>query len=155
LYHRLAVLTVALPPLRDRGADILLLAEHFLARACADYGLPPKRLAPDAREALLAYPWPGHIRELAHAIERGALLGEGPVVTPGLLAFPTAEAPDAAPSVPPSAGEEDPVARLEHERDDLLAALQATDWNISRAAARLGIPRNTLRYRVAKHRLHP
>src|SRR4029453_15044459 len=69
LYHRLAVLTVALPPLRERGGDIPLPAEHFLARACTDYGLPPKRLAPEAREALLGYAWPGNIRELANAME--------------------------------------------------------------------------------------
>jgi DNA-binding NtrC family response regulator/tetratricopeptide (TPR) repeat protein len=155
LYHRLAVLTVALPPLRERGGDIPLLAEHFLARACTDYGLPPKRLAPEAREALLGYAWPGNIRELANAMERAALLGEGPVVTCEALALPLAGAPESAPGIGSPAGDEDPVRRLERERDELMAALQATDWNISRAAARLGIPRNTLRYRVAKHRLHP
>ena len=55
LYHRLAVVTVQLPPLAERGPDILFLAEHFLARACADYGLAEKRLTPDARTALCAY----------------------------------------------------------------------------------------------------
>jgi transcriptional regulator with PAS, ATPase and Fis domain len=59
LYHRLAVFTVSLPPLRDRGDDIILLAEHFLTKACADYGYPPKRLSAAARSALLGYPCPG------------------------------------------------------------------------------------------------
>src|SRR5207247_313225 len=62
LYHRLAVLTVRLPPLRERGDDIVLLAEHFLAHACADYKLPARTLAPDARAALLGYGWPGNVR---------------------------------------------------------------------------------------------
>jgi transcriptional regulator with AAA-type ATPase domain/tetratricopeptide (TPR) repeat protein len=152
LYHRLAVLTVALPPLRERGADILLLAEHFLARACADYGLARKSFAPDAQAALLAYPWPGNIRELANTMERVALLAEAAVVTAGLLGLPEA---GGAPRPGAAALEEDAVARLERERDELGAALQASDWNISRAAQRLGIPRNTLRYRIAKHRLRP
>src|SRR5262245_52087466 len=68
LYHRLAVVTVRLPALAARGSDILLLAEHFLARACADYGLRPKALTPEARSALLAYGWPGNVRELANVM---------------------------------------------------------------------------------------
>jgi DNA-binding NtrC family response regulator/tetratricopeptide (TPR) repeat protein len=152
LYHRLAVLTVALPPLRERGPDTLLLAEHFLIRACTDYGLPSKSLAPGAREALLAYAWPGNIRELANVMERVALLAEGPLVTAELLGLPAARATERL-RAGAAGGAEDAVARLERERDELLAALRDTDWNISRAAARLGLPRNTVRYRVAKHRL--
>ena len=82
LYHRLAVITIDLPPLRERGRDILLLAERFLARACADYGLSPKtpgRRRPQAR--LLAYAWPGNIRELGNVIERAALFADTAVVT--------------------------------------------------------------------------
>ena len=65
LYHRLAVVTLRLPPLRERGEDILRLAEHFLRRACEDYGLPLKTLTGEARATLLGYPWPGNVRELA------------------------------------------------------------------------------------------
>src|SRR5262249_42583985 len=68
LYHRLAVVTVRLPSLPERASDILLLAEHFLARACADYGLGPKTLTPDADAALLAYAWPGNIRDLPNLL---------------------------------------------------------------------------------------
>src|SRR5262245_62148045 len=74
LYHRLAVVTLQLPALRDRGQDILTLADHFLARTCREYGLSPKTLAEDARAALLAYRWPGNVRELANLIERVSLL---------------------------------------------------------------------------------
>jgi anaerobic nitric oxide reductase transcription regulator len=62
LYHRLAVLTLRLPPVRERGRDILILAGRFLVRVCADYGLSPKRLAREEAR-LLRYPWPGNIRE--------------------------------------------------------------------------------------------
>ncbi|HUG37543.1 MAG TPA: sigma 54-interacting transcriptional regulator, partial [Candidatus Limnocylindrales bacterium] len=73
LYHRLAVLTLSLPPLRSRGEDVLHLAEHFLARSCLDYGLPPKSFGPEARQALLAHSWPGNVRELSNVVERAAL----------------------------------------------------------------------------------
>jgi DNA-binding NtrC family response regulator/tetratricopeptide (TPR) repeat protein len=151
LYHRLAVLTIALPPLRERGPDVLTLAEHFLARASADYGLSPRVLGPEARQALLEHAWPGNVRELANVMERVALLAEGSMVTADLLGL---EAPRPEPRPRDAAVDaDDPVARLGRERDALLEALHATAWNISQAALRLGIPRNTLRYRIAKHRL--
>src|SRR5499433_3131299 len=76
LYHRLAVVTIPLPPLRERGEDVILLAKRFLTRACADYHLPTMVLAPDARARLISYRWPGNIRELGNTIERAALLAE-------------------------------------------------------------------------------
>ena len=155
LYHRLAVVTLELPPLRERRDDILGLAEHFLARACAEYGLPPKRLAGDSREALLAYPWPGNIRELANVMERVALLSEDAVVTAASLGLPEAPA-----ALSPGLAEGAVVVPLEEalggvEQDRVLQALQETNWNISRAAILLGISRNTLRYRIQKYGLRP
>src|SRR5262245_17602862 len=85
LYHRLAVVLLSLPPLRQRDDDVLLLAEHFLARASADYGLPPKTLTADARARVLAYSWPGNIRELANTMERAALLSQTPEVSAAVL----------------------------------------------------------------------
>src|SRR5262245_5308368 len=85
LYHRLAVVTLPLPPLRERGADVIRLAEHFLARACADYGLAPRTLADDARAALRAYSWPGNVRELANVIERVSLMSSESTVTAAML----------------------------------------------------------------------
>src|SRR5262249_59332787 len=106
LYHRLAVLTLWLPPLRERGADVLLLAEHYLARACADYDLPPKRLLDDARRTLTAYAWPGNVRELANVMARVALLSETTEVTAETLGLPEAASPDrAAPKGGPPPGE--------------------------------------------------
>ena len=157
LYHRLAVLTLTLPPLRERQRDILLLAEHFLARGCADYGIPAKTLAPDARKALVAYRWPGNVRELINTMERVALLTEVPVVTADLLGLP-----DGGSSLATAAASADPAAPAtlaavvdSAERGHLQEALDATGWNVTRAAARLGISRNTIRYRIEKHGLGP
>ena len=153
LYHRLAVLTLALPPLRERGRDVLLLAEHFLARACADYGLPRRSFSPAACAALLAHRWPGNIRELSNAMERAALLSEAAVVTAEMLGLPEAPIAESRETAPgeKATALEDAVGRV--EREHLLEALEQTHWNITRAAARLGISRDTLRYRIAKHGL--
>jgi transcriptional regulator with AAA-type ATPase domain/tetratricopeptide (TPR) repeat protein len=154
LYHRLAVVTFALPALSQRGDDVLLLAEHFLARACADYGIPPKTLTSAARTALRAHAWPGNIRELANLMERVALLAEDAQVTPAVLALPAAAPAERAPG--PGAGARTLEAAVDDvEREHLLAALGETRWNVTRAAARLGISRNTLRYRIEKHGLAP
>jgi DNA-binding NtrC family response regulator/tetratricopeptide (TPR) repeat protein len=150
LYHRLAVVTLRLPPLRERGADVLRLAEHFLARACEDYGLAPKTLAEDARAALRAFGWPGNVRELANVMERAALLSDARTLEAPDLGLVSLPAPQAGASAPETA----PIAYDgPNERAQLLEALRASGWNISRAAERLGIPRNTLRYRLERHGL--
>ncbi|MFN0149924.1 MAG: sigma-54-dependent transcriptional regulator [bacterium] len=77
LYFRLAVVPLMVPPLRDRGADIILLAEHFLARFAAEYGRVAPRLEREARDALLAHAWPGNVRELRNAMERAVILLAG------------------------------------------------------------------------------
>ena len=149
LYHRLAVLTLTLPPLRQRGNDILRLAEHFLGRACADYSVSPKTLAADARAALREYPWPGNVRELGNLMERVALLSSEPEVTAEALGLP-AEV-EAEPLAPTPAGA---VSSLDDAvRDRVVEVLRKTDWNISRTASLLGISRNTLRARIEKYGL--
>jgi DNA-binding NtrC family response regulator/tetratricopeptide (TPR) repeat protein len=157
LYHRLSVLTVTLPPLRERGGDVVLLAESFLARACAHYALPPKTLSRDARAALSANPWPGNVRELSNLIERTALLAEERVVTGATLGLVVPSGADVSEPGPELGEAVDPfrasLGRFERVR--LLEALARTGWNVSQAAALLGIPRNTLRYRIAKHGLRP
>ena len=156
LYHRLAVLTLSMPPLRARGADILVLAQHFLARACADYNVAPRRLSADACAALLRYPWPGNVRELANVMERVVLLSEADDVTEDALGL--VPVPPGFPIAPGAPAEEPPAVPLDQvvgtvERARLLEALDSTGWNISQAAARLRLPRNTLRYRMEKHGL--
>jgi DNA-binding NtrC family response regulator len=154
LYHRLAVVMFRLPPLRERGPDIVRLAEHFLVRACADYSRPSKSLNAEARQVLLAYGWPGNLRELANVMERVVLLSEESVVTPELLDLPTS-IPDVPAPNPPR--REAPLRELVAvlEREQLLEALGATSWNVSHAAARLGLSRGNLRYRMEKYGLRP
>jgi two-component system, NtrC family, response regulator AtoC len=93
LYHRLAVVSIRLPALRQRGTDVVLLAESFLARVCAEYGLRPMTLTDGARAALLRHSWPGNVRELANIVERVVLLSDGAKVTAEMLEFTTVVAP--------------------------------------------------------------
>jgi DNA-binding NtrC family response regulator len=86
LYERLAHVTLRMPPLRERGTDVLLFADRFLRRACTDSGLAPKTFAEDAKSALLAYLWPGNLRELAKVVERATLLSKTETITASLLA---------------------------------------------------------------------
>jgi len=151
LYHRLAVLTLSLPPIRERGEDIAILAEHYLARACADYGLPPKTISRAARAQLTTFPWPGNVRQLANVMERVALLGDAREVTPEMLALPLAPPISAAPAAAdePATKFMDPTAMRRH----VLATLEQHRWNISHTAAALHITRNTLRAWMEKYGL--
>lgn len=171
LYYRLAVLPVRLPPLRERGRDIVVLARHFLSRACIDYGIPPRTLAPDACGLLVAHTWPGNVRELANLMERVVLVSDDQVVTASVLAVQsqvvarhsagsTERADDRpGPHIPDVLAPE----RLsgfrssveQFERSQLVEALTRTQWNLTRTARLLGIPRNTLKYRMVKHGLRP
>jgi transcriptional regulator with AAA-type ATPase domain/tetratricopeptide (TPR) repeat protein len=149
LYHRLAVITLDLPPLRDRDRDVLSLAERFLARACAEYGLPPKRLDALAEARLLAYDWPGNVRELANVIERAALFAEPSTITGAMLGPLQVESP--RPAAPAPGAFTPAVTPEEAMRQHLAAALEQSGGNISQTAAHLGIARNTLYARLAKY----
>jgi transcriptional regulator with PAS, ATPase and Fis domain len=153
LYHRLAAITLTLPPLRERGPDVLCLAEHFLAESCREYARPPRQLTADARGALLAYRWPGNVRELANTMARAVLLTDEPLIGADALEF-AFDGPDGDRA--PERQDAPPTFRDrvdDFERSQLLAALVTTAWNTSRAARTLGIARNTLRYRIAKYGL--
>src|SRR5215475_2156723 len=134
LYHRLAVLTLSLPPLRERGRDALLLAKRFLDRACTDYGLPSKTFSPEAETWLLEYSWPGNVRELGNMAERVALLAEGSVVGTEVLDGPSLAAGLPATAVSSAGSATAPSATTSNDvmRQHLLAALTQTAWNISR-----------------------
>jgi two-component system, NtrC family, response regulator AtoC len=156
LYFRLAVIILRLPPLRERGEDILFLAEHFLRRFNAKYGKAAHGFDPRARERLLAYPWPGNVRELSHVMERAVLWSRGDLLGSEHLSLeipatpaepaPQADGRGASESLPP------PGTDLESwERTLIERALRESDGNQTRAAQRLGISRDTLRYRLKKY----
>jgi adenylate cyclase len=153
LYHRLSAITISLPLLRDRGSDITALAEHFLSQRCAECGVPPKRLTPEARAALQAYGWPGNVRELANVMERVAVLVEGAAVTARDLGLQERVVPQRGILAPREGDRSLREYVGEFERSQLIAALESSQGNLSRAAALLGIPRNTLRYRLERHGL--
>ncbi|HEX2219486.1 MAG TPA: sigma-54 dependent transcriptional regulator [Gemmatimonadales bacterium] len=156
LYFRLAVILLRLPPLRERAEDVMLLAQHFLQRFGAKYGKQVERLDPRARELLLAYPWPGNVRELSHVIERAVLWSKGPILDVEHLALDVSagqgegpqESPDALPSSRPAG-----MDLEQWERSLIEQALRESDGNQTRAAQRLGISRDTLRYRLKKYGL--
>ena len=146
LYHRLALLSLELPPLRARGDDIAMLADRFLARACADYGLSTKTFARDARAALAAYAWPGNVRELGNVIERAALLTDDAIVTAAMLALPVTAPGEDLPETEPAPSQ----SSREQMRAHLLEVLIETGWNISQTAVRLGVARNTVLARIER-----
>jgi two-component system NtrC family response regulator len=146
LFYRLGVVPVTLPPLRDRLADIVPLAEHFLASA-ASAG-EPKRLGADAAARLLAHPWPGNVRELLNAMRRAATLGRRPVVGASDLDFLSSGEPGTAPVDWLAGTLPEAVERL--EREMMRRALAATNGNRARAAELLGIRRQLLWRKLAR-----
>jgi len=139
------VVPIHLPPLRERGEDVLLLAEHFLEQFSVEYGIPRPVLTPEARRALLAHPWPGNVRELRNAMERAVLLGDGRVEPEHILAGSVGGegvvAGAAAAALP------FPASLDAIERAAARAMLERCGGNKSMAAAALGISRSRL-YRL-------
>jgi DNA-binding NtrC family response regulator len=165
LYHRLAALTVTVPPLRERGDDCLILARSALASAASRYQKPLRGLSPAAEARVLRLRWPGNIRELLFAIERAVILSPAEATTLEADLLPALEgppAPRAAPGSPSSAGLEVSAAGIrvdlppegvpfeELEKAIFIAALQRTSGNVVQAAKLLHMNRDAVRYRVKK-----
>ncbi|HJQ85534.1 MAG TPA: sigma 54-interacting transcriptional regulator, partial [Candidatus Binatia bacterium] len=144
LFHRLAVVILALPPLRARGDDVLLLADRFLAEHADAHGLEPRRLAAPARAWLVGRRWPGNVRELSHLMERVTLLSAETDVDAGVLEALRVPLEPEASDAPVAPGEADEATRI---RDALLRS----GGNVVRAARLLGIGRNALRHRMRRH----
>jgi DNA-binding NtrC family response regulator len=142
LYFRLAVFPLSLPPLRQRGDDVLLLARHFLARR----GGKALQLGKAAAVQLKGYAWPGNVRELQNVIERAALLSDG-----GELDFSMLPGAKAAPAA--AAGTSLTDQMDEAEKRLVADALRQAEGNQSQAAKLLGLERTTLQYKIKKHGL--
>jgi DNA-binding NtrC family response regulator len=152
LMYRLKVFQITIPPLRERHGDIALLARHFLTQLAQRYARPELRLDDSALRALEAHDWPGNVRELRNVLERAVLLQRTPVISAAALVLPTA--PRAAAPAPGSGPSDADTGSLEVvEREHLQRALEACRWNVSQAARKLGISRDTLRYRMERHGL--
>jgi transcriptional regulator with GAF, ATPase, and Fis domain len=143
LFYRLKVFDIAIPPLRERAADILPLSEALLQDIGRSFARPPAGLTRDAREALLRYAWPGNVRELRNALERAAILCEGGLIRVEHLALEAVGAPAGAASTD--------LGTL--ERDTIAQVLRECRWNRSRAAKRLGLTRTQLYGRIQKYKL--
>jgi len=152
LYHRLAVLVLAIPPLRDRPDDTLHLAQHFLAAYATAHGLPPKRLDEGARTWLRRQAWPGNVRELSHLMERVTLLAPQEAIDGATLAALSVTVPTALAAAPGGAPRDDapPDGALDAEAARVRAALARAGGNVVRAAQLLGLGRNALRYRMRR-----
>ena len=160
LYHRLNVVSVTVPPLRSRGRDVVQLGCAFLDRICRDYGLPPRRLDPDAVEWMLSYEWPGNVRELRNQIERVVLLETDDVVRREhfLPATITSDRSSVRVSADPAGGlrvtlPPGGIPLEELEKEVIRQALERCDSNVSKTARFLSITRQTLIYRMKKYDL--
>ena len=161
LYHRLDLFRVVIPPLRERGEDILRLADHLIQRVCRRQRLPARPVSQLGQRRLLHYGWPGNVRELSHEIERALVFEDGPALEFHNLLGATAAAPPihGAPSAPalPASDWFNPSFQFpEHGfslEDAILQlirrALNQTDGNVSAAARVLGVSRDYLRYRLS------
>jgi DNA-binding NtrC family response regulator len=151
LYFRLRVLQLLAPPLRDRGEDALLLARHFCQVFAKRYRREGIRLGAATEAVICAHRWPGNVRELRNVIEQAVLLAPGDVILPQELMLPGVQAASRDEPVALSRDGESALDRV--ERELLVQALTEANDNVSQAARKLGISRDTLRYRMEKHGL--
>lgn len=157
LYHRLRVVHLHLPPLRERGADLLTLAEHFVGAHCRRFGLKPRSLSVEAKKAVRRYHWPGNVRELCHRLESAVLLSEE-IIEAEMIPAPRAADPLAGGTngdvihINFASG---PMPLEQVEKVLISRALSTAEFNITRAAELLDLSRDALRYRAEKFDLLP
>ena len=143
LLYRINTIYIEVPPLRDRGKDILLLAEYFIKQYTDKYGKEPLRLNSQAQEKLLNYRWPGNVRELQHAIEKAVILSEGNVLKPENFFF--------KPIISSTIDQDLTVEEMEKRM--ISGVMNKTEGNMSIAAQRLGFSRQTLYNKIKKYGL--
>ncbi len=143
LYYRLNVISIHMPPLRERKEDIPLLAEAFISKYCLEMNKERVKLAPSAQRLLMDYDWPGNVRELENVIERALVIGQGKRIVPEDLPFSRKEL---SPGTFPS-------SLKMMEKIHIEKILEKNSWNIMRAARDLDIDRQTLYNKIAKYKI--
>jgi transcriptional regulator with PAS, ATPase and Fis domain len=146
LFYRLSVVTITLPPLRERPDDIPLLAEFFLRKFSHEAERRVERIAPEAMALLTAYSWPGNVREIEHVIERAIVLTQNPTLLPQDFPPELQPAPGGKPATDAQV-----LPLREVERRHLVFALERARGNRKRAAEWLGVTRRTLYRMAARH----
>jgi len=160
LFYRLNVFPIHIPPLRERIEDILPLTDHFIRKFNRKLGRAIEGIDPAVRDDLVAYPWPGNIRELEHLIERMVLMAEQPILTRELVPPDVVKAvrelhPAApGPGLKEMPGRDALKSHLEESEKQIIArCLEECGGNVTRAAERLGLSRKGLQLKMIKHRL--
>ncbi|MDA8775607.1 sigma-54 dependent transcriptional regulator, partial [Opitutales bacterium] len=155
LYYRLNVFPIAVPPLRDRDSDILLLANSFLARHARKHGIDEIEFSKDCKRAIESHNWPGNVRELENAVERAVILAEkGNAIEADLLGLNVFTGNKSIDSSTGSETESGEIESMEEvERKHIQNALQAFDGNRTHAAEKLGLNVRTLRNKIKQYDL--
>lgn len=148
IYYRLSVLTLDIPPLRDRGNDLRLLARHFAERAAAQTRRPASRLSVAAEAALAAHPWPGNVRQLENAVFRAVTLSDRPTLVPADFGF--LDAATSAPGLEEGATWAEAVAAFERS---LLHGLYPQYPSSRKLAARLGVSHTVIAKKLRQYGL--
>jgi len=143
LYYRLNVISIHMPPLRERKEDIPLLAEAFIRKYCLEMNREEPKIAPSAMKLLMEYDWPGNVRELENIIERALVIGRENEIMTGDLPFSSGK----------SGPESFPASLKMMEKLHIQRILAACEWNISRAARELDIDRQTLYNKIEKYEI--
>jgi two-component system NtrC family response regulator len=149
LFYRLSVVTIELPPLRERREDISLLLEHFLKKQCEHYQLAIPSVTDDALDLLTRYEWPGNVRELENVVERLVVLGRSNVIRSEELPPHIRHAKSRIASVDLKLPDEG-ISLEDIEKEIIVRSLERHQWNQTRAARYLNISRKTLIYRMEK-----
>jgi two-component system, NtrC family, response regulator HydG len=149
LIYRINTVEITLPPLRDRGDDVLLLARHFAGVYAERNHKPRPEFDPATFKKLQQHSWPGNIRELQHAVERAVILSEGEVLQPQDFTFSAMEQVPVVLGMPLAS--EGPLQLNEVEKNTILRVIERNNGNITKAAKELGITRTALYRRLEKH----
>jgi DNA-binding NtrC family response regulator len=163
LYFRLRIVSLKVPALRERAADVLLLARHFLAQHGQRYGKSGLRFSAEAERALSQHRWPGNVRELRNLLEQIVVMASDPTISAEQLRLRPTLAPSTLPDFggAPLYGQDDgerplptrPPRGVEIEEDRVVEALTKTGWNVTKSARLLGLSRDMLRYRIERMNL--